>query len=296
MKAITVGRLEDNDVVINDEYASRHHLRIVQHDDGSYTLTDCGSTNGTFVNGQRVYGDVKLLPNDIVRVGKTILQWNDHFGSEPLQDSKMKEICRNAAEFEMFMNRCDFDSFNDLMFVLPQLPFLRIHEGYVLDAFKDGIEDFGWEFRPYCRQGSAERIVGVTNNVKVAPILTFFNVPFTEEGIMQAWLLDNLSDFMPKFWHANYTCKTFVFNIENVMQKVHRRGVHAYAKIKSCDTNSLLPCVSIRSQEAFLEYAYWNDWSGLVKVKNKVVKDGATVRFHEPERKTLVEYHCNTIF
>ena len=39
MKVITIGRLKGNDVIIdNDDRVSRHHLQIVQLDDGSYTI------------------------------------------------------------------------------------------------------------------------------------------------------------------------------------------------------------------------------------------------------------------
>lgn len=78
MKVVTVGRSFDNDV-INDSNVSRHHCQIILHDDGAYSLSDFGSTNGTYVNVQRVYGEVKLFTNDIVKIGTTILTWEDYF-------------------------------------------------------------------------------------------------------------------------------------------------------------------------------------------------------------------------
>lgn len=79
MKVITIGRDIDNDVVIDDGYASRHHLQIVQCDDGTYKLADFGSSNGTYVNGQKVEGEIVLEPNDIVRVGNTTIPWRLYF-------------------------------------------------------------------------------------------------------------------------------------------------------------------------------------------------------------------------
>ncbi len=64
---------------INDGKVSRHHCQIIQHDDGSYSLSDFGSTNGTYVNGQRVYGEIQISHNDIVRIGNTTLPWNSYF-------------------------------------------------------------------------------------------------------------------------------------------------------------------------------------------------------------------------
>lgn len=82
MKVITIGRSEENDVIINDAHASRHHLQIIQHDDGHYTLSDFGSTNGTYVNGQKIGGEINLTHSDIVRIGNTIIPWRNYFESD----------------------------------------------------------------------------------------------------------------------------------------------------------------------------------------------------------------------
>lgn len=91
MKVITIGRDVSNDVVItNDPHASRHHLQIIQHDDGHFTLMDFGSTNGTSVNGNRIRGEVSLNEMDIVRVGNTTIPWRDYFypdENEPLSEN-----------------------------------------------------------------------------------------------------------------------------------------------------------------------------------------------------------------
>ncbi len=51
---MTVGRWEDNDVVVDDERVSKHHAELVRNADGSIQLFDSNSTAGTFVNGERV--------------------------------------------------------------------------------------------------------------------------------------------------------------------------------------------------------------------------------------------------
>ena len=83
MKVITVGRSSDNDIVVNDSKASRYHLQIIQHDNGDFSLSDFGSTNGTYVNGKKVCGEIPLRTNDIVRIGNTTLPWNNYFISAP---------------------------------------------------------------------------------------------------------------------------------------------------------------------------------------------------------------------
>ena len=50
---ITLGAIDDNDMVLNEETVSRYHGKVVQEEDG-YVLVDLGSTNGTFINGVRI--------------------------------------------------------------------------------------------------------------------------------------------------------------------------------------------------------------------------------------------------
>ncbi len=68
---ITLGRDITNDIVINDPEVSRHHCRLTRGG-GGYTLEDLGSTNGTFVNGQRLMGARPLSGGDQVGLGETV--------------------------------------------------------------------------------------------------------------------------------------------------------------------------------------------------------------------------------
>ncbi|MBR5082519.1 MAG: FHA domain-containing protein [Bacteroidales bacterium] len=82
MRVITIGRNRGNDVIVEDAAASRYHLQIVEFDDGSYHLIDFNSTNGTYVNGNRVFGETKLEKSDFVRIGDTMLPWKTYFSSD----------------------------------------------------------------------------------------------------------------------------------------------------------------------------------------------------------------------
>ena len=63
----SIGRAQDNDLVISDARVSRYHAHI-SLDDGICMLTDLESGNGIFLNGERVDGRRLLRPGDVVRI------------------------------------------------------------------------------------------------------------------------------------------------------------------------------------------------------------------------------------
>lgn len=69
---LTIGRAPDNQLVISDPQASSHHAQILPDGQG-YLLTDIGSTNGTFVNEQRLFPHAPrlLVSGDVIRIGNT---------------------------------------------------------------------------------------------------------------------------------------------------------------------------------------------------------------------------------
>ncbi len=70
----TIGRDEDNDIVIPLPIISRHHARIIREGDRLY-IEDLNSTNGTFVNGEKISGRVLLQPGAKISLGSYILNF-----------------------------------------------------------------------------------------------------------------------------------------------------------------------------------------------------------------------------
>ena len=66
------GRAEDADVQIEFTAVSRQHA-AVEWDGDNYFLEDVGSSNGTFLNGQRIEGRVPLVPGDEVGLGQSVV-------------------------------------------------------------------------------------------------------------------------------------------------------------------------------------------------------------------------------
>lgn len=71
--ALQIGRADACHIKLDDTYVSNFHARLYPKD-GAWHVEDLGSTNGTYLNRQRVSGSVELQPGDEVRVGKTTLE------------------------------------------------------------------------------------------------------------------------------------------------------------------------------------------------------------------------------
>jgi pSer/pThr/pTyr-binding forkhead associated (FHA) protein len=69
---ITIGRDNNNTITINDAEISRKHASMELRGT-AYVIKDLGSTNGTFVNGQRLSSDHLLKPGDAVSFGEGIM-------------------------------------------------------------------------------------------------------------------------------------------------------------------------------------------------------------------------------
>jgi pSer/pThr/pTyr-binding forkhead associated (FHA) protein len=71
--ATTLGRAVECELRLDDTYVSQQHARIFDKG-GNWYVEDLGSTNGTFVNEQRLVAPAMLTPGDKVRVGQTIVE------------------------------------------------------------------------------------------------------------------------------------------------------------------------------------------------------------------------------
>ncbi len=75
-QAILLGRERDNDILLEAELASRYHAELhLEH--GHAYLKDCGSMNGTSVNGQRVWGLAPLQHGDVLDIGGQRFRYED---------------------------------------------------------------------------------------------------------------------------------------------------------------------------------------------------------------------------
>jgi hypothetical protein len=70
---ITIGRADDATLVLTDDYASTRHARLFPQD-GQWLVEDLGSTNGTYLDRQKVTRPTPVPVGVPIRIGKTVLE------------------------------------------------------------------------------------------------------------------------------------------------------------------------------------------------------------------------------
>jgi pSer/pThr/pTyr-binding forkhead associated (FHA) protein len=68
--SIILGRSSEADILVEDTGVSRRHLEI-RSANGRAVAVELGSTNGSFVNGQRVQGQTELTDGSVITMGRT---------------------------------------------------------------------------------------------------------------------------------------------------------------------------------------------------------------------------------
>ena len=91
----TIGRAQDNDIVINNLALSRRHAEVhFRH--GRYQVEDVGSQNGVFINSERIRGARPLDPEDMITLGTYQFVFSDESSRDPdingARDRRKKEI------------------------------------------------------------------------------------------------------------------------------------------------------------------------------------------------------------
>ena len=70
---LTVGRKSDNTIILSDQHVSSNHAKIVVRSNGLF-IEDLNSTNGTYLNGSKIKGKVKLTNKDEIKIGTSVFK------------------------------------------------------------------------------------------------------------------------------------------------------------------------------------------------------------------------------
>jgi pSer/pThr/pTyr-binding forkhead associated (FHA) protein len=73
----TVGKAAENDISLTEDPTASHLHAVLERFPAGWCVTDLGSSNGTWVNGERIWASHRLRPGDEIRVGQTRLIFRD---------------------------------------------------------------------------------------------------------------------------------------------------------------------------------------------------------------------------
>ena len=106
-QSLTIGRLEDNDIVIENLAVSGHHAKIDAVGDG-YLLTDLQSKNGCFVN-EKLAASHWLNQGDVVSIGKHLLEFSFKEGekqtSSPQNDQRDQTMVMDTDHYRKMLDK-----------------------------------------------------------------------------------------------------------------------------------------------------------------------------------------------
>jgi pSer/pThr/pTyr-binding forkhead associated (FHA) protein len=90
---VNIGRADYNDLVIADPSVSATHAKL-QRRDAIWILTDLGSTNGTFVEGEQLTGEAPLSPGSTIKFGDVAAMFeplDETMGTKPANRTRKME-------------------------------------------------------------------------------------------------------------------------------------------------------------------------------------------------------------
>lgn len=105
---ITLGRLKENDIVLEHGSASRRHAKIsFDQTTERLILRDLKSTNGTYVNGKAINGEKELEHNDQIRIGVYIISVVNRKSTRPLPSPKSNSSGATEQSLEILIQAVD---------------------------------------------------------------------------------------------------------------------------------------------------------------------------------------------
>ena len=126
---------------------------------------------------------------------------------------------------------------------------------------------------------------------RIKKMWQFIEVPFTPEGLWQAFLLNEMWRMLPLHWHANYAKVTYILDMDDLKS-------HAWRDSSLSKRTDLLPHVNLNPEDftATIHYTYWSEWQGLVATKLPVSMDNGVLKWGKREEEVLIPYNCGIVF
>lgn len=251
-----------------------------------------------------------------------------------IQPNKVRYFANLLKEFNKRTDSINYRQFDNLNVMLNFFTELEIRSGYELDAFMNGTtRDFN--FKVYvCRRNSKIRWQPCKDNIttmemlnlktdNVTPYddsmyvqgylpyqfsqqipdpLTYFNVKYSELGIIQAWMLHNMHHFMPGGGHYSNVRRDYIYDNESWEDCFKRvdsekeEWKDSYKQMQNIQIEDILPKIIMNGNKATIECHYWVHCTGLMKSQETATYHNGKVMFSEPVIDNIIKYDSGIRF
>ncbi|WP_257462661.1 DUF4388 domain-containing protein [Archangium lipolyticum] len=178
-KQIVIGRSSELDMVLVEDMVSRKHARIVVNGAGQISIEDLGSTNGTFVNGEKVK-QATLKEGDRILIGTSILKLiQQGAGVGEVDDAMAKQKLEEAAAAQAARTSTKASSMTGKIEEIPLPDLLQLFH----TSKKNGVLVVSNEHegKIYLRQGRVYYAV-IDENHNLGPQKSFNRIVTWEQG------------------------------------------------------------------------------------------------------------------
>lgn len=98
----SIGRRSDSSLHLPDGCISKNHAEIIVSDDGRLMLREGGSTNGTFVNGEQISGEIEIQENDLIHFAALVFRVGVKLESATSYHTVHEDVCDQALAMIQF--------------------------------------------------------------------------------------------------------------------------------------------------------------------------------------------------
>lgn len=112
MKIFSIGRDSNNEIILDNNFVSRKHAQLLISDNAQVMIKDLGSSNGTFVNGNKIK-ECHLKSGDTVKCAAVYLNWSQYIPSYiPNSESSFSQPQPSVAQPQPFVTEAYTSSSN----------------------------------------------------------------------------------------------------------------------------------------------------------------------------------------
>ncbi len=160
---LTIGRSSDNSLALSDPKVSRRHAEIRMIATGRYRLSDLGSGNGTWLNGQRLMVPRDLQNGDVIQIGATRLRFEAAMPLAETEDTEKSGTATQMAKESVIVLVADIRNYTSMTEVLPPEGFSR----FIKDWFRESMSII------QSRGGIVDKFIGDA-------VMCFWRIPMPE--------------------------------------------------------------------------------------------------------------------